>query len=221
MKALIIEDEELIANSIARGLKLHRFYVDTAYDGKTGYELAVEYEYDIILLDLMLPDMDGEELCRKLRHEKNNTYIIMLTAKRQTEDIVNGLNLGADDYITKPFDFSELIARIRALFRRNQDTKTNWLSYSDLKIDLDEGKVTIGSEEIVFSKKEFVMLEYLIRNKGIILTRNQILEHAWDRNVNIFTNVVDSHIKNIRKKLGDYGILIETVYGLGYRAKKI
>jgi len=143
----------------------------------------------------------------------------MLTAKKETDDIVNGLNCGADDYLTKPFEFSELLARIRALIRRNSKNKENILHSFNIKLYLDSERVEVGSEEIRLTKKEFMILEYLLREKGSVLSRNQILEHAWDRNVNTFTNVVDTHIKNLRKKLGRSGSKIETVFGSGYRIK--
>lgn len=219
MKILIIEDEKLIADSLKKGLEQHKFSVDTAYNGKDGYLLAQQFEYDVIILDLMLPDIQGEEICQKLRKDKINTYILMLTAKKQIDDIVSGLNYGADDYLTKPFEFSELLARIRALIRRTSENKENILYTSDIKLYLDKEKVIIGPEEIKLTKKEFMVLEYFLRNKGQVLSRNQILEHAWDRNVDIFTNVVDTHIKNLRRKLGKRNSIIEAIYGSGYRIK--
>jgi len=219
MKILIIEDEKLIADSLKKGLEQHKFSVDTAYNGKDGYLLAQQFEYDVIILDLMLPDIQGEEICQKLRKDKINTYILMLTAKKQIDDIVSGLNYGADDYLTKPFEFSELLARIRALIRRTSENKENILYTSDIKLYLDKEKVIIGSREIKLTKKEFMVLEYFLRNKGQILSRNQILEHVWDRNVDIFTNVIDTHIKNLRRKLGKRNSIIEAIYGSGYRIK--
>jgi len=165
----------------------------------------------------MLPDMQGEELCKKLRQEKNETYIIMLTAKKQLANIIDGLNYGADDYITKPFEFTELLARIRALMRRSSKNKENLFSYREIKLDLDKEQVFIEDKEIHLTKKEFMILEYLLRHKSQLISRNQLLEHAWDRNVDIFTNIVDTHIKNLRKKLGKCGNYIITIYGSGYR----
>jgi len=220
MKVLIIEDEKLIADIIKKGLEYHRFSVDVAYNGKTGYNLTQQYEYDVIILDLMLPDIPGEEVCKKIRQDGNNAYILMLTAKKQDEDIVNGLNYGADDYLTKPFDFSVLLARIRALLRRNSKVKENILQAGNIKLFIDQEKVMVDSKEIELTKKEYMVLEYLLRNKGQLLSRNQILEHAWDRNADIFSNIVDTHIKNLRKKLGKSGDIIETVYGSGYRIKE-
>lgn len=217
MKILIIEDEKSVADNIKTGLEQHKFTVDVAYTGSKGYELIKDYDYDVIILDLMLPDMEGEYLCRKLRKEKVESFILMLTAKKQIGNIVDGLNCGADDYLTKPFEFSELIARIRALLRRSSKNKENMLTVSDIKMDLDKEQVFAGGKEINLTKKEFMILEYLLRCKGQLISRNQILEHAWDRNVDIFTNIVDTHIKNLRKKLGKYSRFLETVYGSGYR----
>jgi len=217
MKVLIIEDEKLIADTLKRGLECHKFSVDVAYNGKDGYLLTQQFEYDIIILDLMLPDIQGEEICRMIRKDENKAYVLMLTAKKQVGDIVNGLNCGADDYLTKPFEFSELLARIRALLRRNSKNKENILQVCEMKLYIDKEKVTIGTKELKLTAKEFMILEYLLRNKGTVISRNQILEHSWDRNVDIFTNIVDTHIKNLRKKLGNYGAIIETIYGSGYR----
>ncbi len=217
MKILIIEDERLIAEGIKKGLENNRYTVDIAGTGREGYGLLTEFEYDLVILDLMLPDISGEDLCRMLRKEKNNVFIIMLTAKRDMENIIDGLNIGADDSITKPFEFSELLARIRALLRRNSEEKINILSDSGITIYLEEGKVFSGDNEARLTKKEFMILEYLIRNRNQLINRNQILEHVWDRNVDIFSNIVDTHIKNLRKKLGRNGTAIESVYGEGYR----
>jgi len=217
MKLLIIEDEKQVADSLKEGLEQHRFTVDIAYNGKDGYCLAQEYDYDIIILDLMLPDIDGEDLCRKLRDDKNKSFILMLTAKKQLDDIIQGLDCGADDYLTKPFEFSELLARIRALLRRSSENKSTVLSVSDISLDIKKEEVKIGGRKAQLTKKEYMILEYLLRNKGQLITRNQLLEHAWDRNVDIFTNVVDTHIKNLRKKLGKSGNIIKMIYGSGYR----
>ncbi len=217
MKILIIEDEKQVADNLKEGLEHHNYTADIAYDGGEGQHLAREYEYDIIILDLMLPDIDGEDLCRKLRDEGNKSFILMLTAKKHLDDIIGGLDCGADDYLTKPFEFSELLARIRALLRRSSEHKSNILSVSDIVLDTEKEEVSISSKEVQLTKKEYMILEYLLRNKGQLISRNQLLEHAWDRNVDIFTNVVDTHIKNLRKKLGKSGSIIKTIYGSGYR----
>jgi DNA-binding response OmpR family regulator len=217
MKILIIEDEKAVADNLKAGLKQHRFIAEVTYSGQEGYDMIKNYDYDIIILDLMLPDMRGEDLCRKIRKERVNSFIIMLTAKKQVENIVEGLNCGADDYLTKPFEFSELLARLRALLRRTSGDKENILEISDVKVYMNREQVFKGNSEIKLTKKEFMILEYLLRHRGQLMSRNQILEHAWDRNVDIFTNIIDTHIKNIRRKLGKSGMLIETVYGSGYR----
>ena len=217
MRILIIEDEKLIADNLKIGLEQHRFAVDVAYTGEDGYTLINDSDYDVIIMDLMLPGIHGEELCKRLRQEKNETFIIMLTAKKQLGNIIDGLNIGADDYISKPFEFTELLARIRALIRRSSKNKDNVLSYRGIKLDLDREQVFTGDGEVGLTKKEFMILEYLLRHKGQLISRNQLLEHAWDRNVDIFTNVVDTHIKNLRKKLGQSGQFITTIYGSGYR----
>lgn len=217
MKILIIEDEKLIADNLKAGLEQHRFAVDVVYSGEDGYALISDSDYDVIIMDLMLPDVQGEELCRRLRREKNEAFIIMLSAKKQLDNIIDGLNIGADDYITKPFEFAELLARIRALIRRSSKNNDNVLSYREIMLDLDKEQVFTKDKEVSLTKKEFMILEYLLRHKGQLISRNQLLEHAWDRNVDIFTNIVDTHIKNLRKKLGQSGKFISTIYGSGYR----
>jgi len=217
MKLLIIEDEKQVADNLKEGLEQHRYSVDVAYNGEDGYCLTQEFDYDIIILDLMLPDIDGEDLCRKLRDDGNQSFILMLTAKKQLDNIVKGLDCGADDYLTKPFEFSELLARIRALLRRSSEHKSNILGIFDISLDTKKEEVKISGREVQLTKKEYMILEYLLRNKGQLISRNQLLEHVWDRNVDIFTNVVDTHIKNLRKKLGRSGNVLKTVYGSGYR----
>ncbi len=217
MKILVIEDERSVADDLKTGLEQHSFIVDIAYAGDEGFRLTKEYDYDIIILDLMLPDITGEDLCRKIRKEKIGSFILMLTAKKQLENIIEGLNCGADDYLTKPFEFSELLARLRALLRRSSKNKENFLSSSGIGLDPGKEQAFQGGTEVKLTKKEFMILEYLLRHKGQVISRNQLLEHAWDRNVDIFTNVMDTHIKNLRKKLGKSGKLIQTVYGSGYK----
>ena len=217
MKILVIEDEKLIADILKKGLEYHKFSVDIAYCGNDGYLLTQQFEYDLVILDLMLPDISGEEVCKKIRQDKNNVFILMLTAKKLPEDIVNGLNFGADDFLTKPFEFSVLLARIRALLRRTSEQKENILEILNIRLFIDQEKVEVDSKEIELTKKEYMILEYLMRNKNQLLSRNQILEHAWDRNADIFSNIVNTHIKNLRKKIGKNGNIIETVYGSGYR----
>jgi len=217
MKILVIEDEREIADSLQEGLQSHRYTVDVAYDAGQGYDLNQDHDYDVILLDLMLPDMNGEDLCRTFRKEGCNSFILMLTAKKDLSNIVEGLDCGADDYLTKPFQFTELLARIRALLRRTSENKQNILRAGDIVLDLEKEEVTAGGKSVKLTKKEYMILEYLLRNAGNLVSRNQLLEHAWDRNVDIFTNVVDTHMKNLRRKLGKPARIIKTRYGSGYR----
>ncbi len=217
MKILVIEDERSVADDLKTGLEQHSFMVDVAYTGDEGFRLIQEYDYDIIILDLMLPDITGEDLCRRIRKEKIGSFILMLTAKKQLANIVEGLSCGADDYLKKPFEFSELLARLRALLRRTSKNKENILHSAGIKLHPDREQAYQGDREIKLTKKEFMILEYFLRHKGQMISRNQLLEHAWDRNVDIFTNVMDTHIKNLRKKLGKSGKLIQTVYGSGYK----
>lgn len=217
MKILVIEDEKSVADDLKAGLEQHSFIVDVAYTGKEGDKLIHEYDYDIIIMDLMLPDINGEDLCKKIRKDKISSFVLMLTAKKQLANIVEGLNCGADDYLTKPFEFSELLARLQALLRRSSKNKENVLYSSGIKLDPQRGQAFQDGIEIKLTKKEFMVLEYLLRHKGQVISRNQLLEHAWDRNVDIFTNVMDTHIKNLRKKLGKSGKFIQTVYGSGYK----
>ncbi|MBF0479944.1 MAG: response regulator transcription factor [Candidatus Omnitrophica bacterium] len=221
MRILIVEDEKHIADFIKKGLKEEGYSVDVAYDGEKGYFLAGTEEYDAIVLDLMIPKLDGISLCKKLRHERINTPIIILTAKDSVNDKVAGLDCGAEDYLTKPFAFKELLARIRVLLRKGSDQSPTQLCIDDLVMDLLSHKVTRAGEEIVLTTKEFVLLEYLIRNVDHVLSRTMIAEHVWDINFDTDTNVIDVHINALRKKIdqGRENKLIQTVRGRGYSIK--
>lgn len=179
MKVLIVEDEHKIANSIKQGLEQERFVVDVAYDGETGLDLATGEKYDIIVLDRMLPNLSGDEILTKLRDSNNHTPVLMLTAKGQTEDKVEMLNTGADDYLTKPFAFSELVARIKALGRRPQSTLKNELKVKDLCLNIQSFEVKRGDVQISLSSKEFSLLEYLMRYSGKIVKKDQIIMQVW------------------------------------------
>lgn len=222
MRILIIEDEHKIAQAIKRGLEQERWAADIAYDGEEGFDLAVGEEYDAIVLDLMLPKMDGLTLCKKLRGEENiHTPIIILTAKGQTEDKVEGLNCGADDYLAKPFAFAELVARLRALMRRPKKTAGQVLSCDNLTVDPVNFEVKRKGEPIILSKKEFALLEYMIRHAGQILTREQIINHVWNYEADILPNNVEVYMGYLRRKI-DQAFkgetpLIRTVRGFGYR----
>ncbi len=221
MRILAVEDERRIARNVKEGLEQERYAVDLAYDGLEGYDLAAGEEYDVIILDLMLPKMDGMTLCRKLREEKISTPILILTAKGQTKDKIEGLNAGADDYLTKPFSFEELLARLRSLTRRPKNLTGEVLTVGDLRLDSKNYQVKRGGEEIDLTAKEFALLEYLMRNAGLILSKEQIIAHVWSYEDEILLNTVEVYIRNLRKKLRDTGkgekALIKTRRGFGYQ----
>lgn len=222
MRILVVEDEHKIANSIKKGLEQEFYAVDLAFDGEYGFDLAATEEYDVIILDLMLPKIDGIKICKKLRKEENNhTPILMLTAKGQLDDRVKGLNSGADDYLVKPFAFSELLARLRALTRRPKQTLDNVLAYKDLTLNTLTFEVTRAGKQIRLSKKEFALLEYLLRHKGQVLAKDRIINHVWDYDADILPNTVEVYIGYLRKKIDrpfkKKKPLIQTVRGFGYK----
>ena len=222
MRILVVEDEHKIANSIKKGLTQESFAVDVAYDGEQGFGLASTEEYDVVILDLMLPKMDGLEICRKLRKEENiHTPILILTAKGAVEDKVEGLNSGADDYLAKPFAFSELLARVRALGRRPKQTLDTTLGVEDLTLNTLNYEVKRGGKEIRLSKKEYSLLEYLVRHKGKVLTKDQIIGNVWDYDADILPNTVEVYIGYLRDKIDrpfkNKKPLIHTVRGFGYK----
>jgi DNA-binding response OmpR family regulator len=221
MRILIIEDEHKIANSIKRGLEQENFAVDVSYDGIQGYDFATSEEHDVIILDLMLPGMDGVTICKKLREEGNHTPIIMLTAKGSLDNKVEGLNAGADDYLVKPFAFEELLARVRALSRRPQVKLDSKLKVGDLELDSISFVVTRADKNIVLSRKEFALLEFLLRNAGKIINKDSIIAHVWDYDADVLPNTVEVYIGYLRKKI-DLAFpkskqLIHTVRGFGYK----
>jgi DNA-binding response OmpR family regulator len=222
MRILVIEDEHKIANSIKKGLEQESYAVDVAYDGEYGFDLAATEDYDVIVLDLMLPKMDGVEVCRKLRkEEKVHTPILMLTAKGQLDDKIEGLNAGADDYLVKPFAFAELLARIRALTRRPKKTLDNVLSCKDLTLNTLTFEVKRAEKQIKLSKKEFALLEYLLRHKGRTLSKDQVINHVWDYDADVLPNTVEVYIGYLRNKIDrpfkNKSPLIQTVRGFGYK----
>ncbi len=219
MRILLVEDEERLSNNIKKGLTEQGFAVDTAYDGEEGEFLAETEEYDLILMDLMLPKKDGVSVCKSLRERKIKTPILMLTAKSQLEDKVVGFEAGADDYLTKPFAFEELKARIYALIRRSHGETETTLSVSDLQLDPKKHTVIRGDIEIKLTPKEFSVLEFLLTHKNEIVTRTQIIEHVWDMNFEGISNVVDVFITTLRKKIdkGNSKALIHTLHGVGYK----
>lgn len=221
MRILVVEDEKKIAAFIKRGLKEEGYAVDVASDGEEGYRMITENDYDLILLDLLLPKRDGISLCRQIRQDAVQTPIIMLTAKSAVADKVTGLDAGANDYITKPFAFEELLARIRVLLRNTVQATTK-LQAADLVLDLLTHKVTRAGQEIILSSKEFALLEYLMRNTDTVVTRTMIYEHVWDIAFDTNTNVIDVYINYLRNKIdsGHEKKLIHTVRGRGYVLKE-
>lgn len=218
MRILLIEDERKVSEFIKKGLEEQSYTVDTAYDGKEGERLAGYNEYDVIILDVLLPQQDGWKTCKNIREIGVKTPILMLTSLGETEDKIKGLDLGADDYLTKPFAFDEFLARIRALIRRISGSESAALKIDDLVVDLLERKVQRSGKEITLTQKEFGLLEYLLRNKRKVLTRTQISEHVWGIDFDTGSNVVDSYIKLLRKKIDkDFPKpLIHTIVGVGY-----
>jgi len=221
MRILVIEDEIKIAAFLKRGLKEEGYAVDQATDGEQGYFLASTQEYDLIILDLMLPGMDGISLCRKLRSEGNEVKILILSARDKVKEKVMGLDAGADDYLTKLFSFEELLARVRALLRKKKGGSSTRLQVADLSMDLLTHKVMRAGREIELTAKEFSLLEYLMLNAGTVVTRTMIAEHVWDVNFDTFTNVIDVFLSYLRNKIDREfpKKLIQTVRGRGYMLK--
>lgn len=219
MRILLVEDEHKIANSIKKGLEQELFAVDVVYNGIEGYDLSVTEEYDLIILDRLLPGIDGVEICKRLREHAIHTPILLLTAKGQVEDRVEGLNAGADDYVTKPFAFEELLARIRALTRRPKTTLGQVLSVDSLKLDMLTFSVEREGKHLTLSSKEFSLLEYLMRHTGKVITKEQIINHVWDYDANILPNTVEVYIKLLRGKIDKpfKKPLIHTIRGFGYK----
>lgn len=223
MRILVIEDEHRIANTIKKGLEQERYAVDVAYDGEKGLDLATVESYDVIVLDLMLPKVDGLTICKTLRSNNNHVPILILTAKDQVRDKIEGLDNGADDYLAKPFSFDELLARIRALGRRPKELLSNTLSISDLSLDTKTFVVKRNKKEISLSGKEFALLEYLIRNKERVVTKDEIISHVWDYDSNILPNTVEVYIRNLRNKIDKpfkEKELIHTARGFGYKVSE-
>jgi heavy metal response regulator len=219
MRILLVEDEPQIADFIARGLSESGYSVDTARDGEEAVQWPSVAEFDVIILDVMLPLMDGLEVCRTLRSQGIRTPILMLTARDAVEDRVLGLDSGADDYLVKPFAFAELLARVRALIRREPVLLSNTLQVGDLVMDTVTRQVTRSGANIELTAKEYSLLEYLMRHPNQVLSRTVIAEHIWNYDFANATNVIDVHVKNLRKKLdeGHETKLIHTVRGAGYR----
>lgn len=221
MRILLVEDDRRLCGVIKRGLLEESYAVDVAYDGEDGEYLAETTPYDLIVLDIMLPKKDGIEICQGLRLKKVNTPILMLTAKDAVEDRVRGLDAGADDYLVKPFAFNELLARIRALLRREGVTKSPRLQVGDLALDTLTREVWRGQRAVELTSKEYVILEYFMRHPNMVITRTMLEEHAWDYEFDSLSNLIDVYIRRLRRKIdeGEKDSLIQTVRGAGYRLK--
>ncbi|MBU1017334.1 response regulator transcription factor [Patescibacteria group bacterium] len=222
MKILVVEDEVKLANAIKRALELQRYAVDLAYDGETGLDLAIGESFDLIILDLMLPKINGLEICQKIRKEGIATPILILTAKGQISDKVSGLDVGSDDYMVKPFSFEELFARICALVRRSSNVVETILQVKDLTMDPATFKVQRGGKLITLSPKEFSILEYLIKHKNKVVTKEQIVTQVWNYDSDVLPNTVEVHIKHLRDKIDVpfNSSLIRTVRGFGYEIRE-
>lgn len=218
MRILVVEDEKKVASFIKKGLEEEFYSVDLAYDGKEGFKLALSDEYDLIILDIMLPFKDGISLMKELREEKIITPLLLLTAKDTTSDKIGGLDSGADDYLTKPFAFEELLARVRALLRRHSAIKSLQLKADDLILDTQTHGVSRKGTEIILTGKEYSILEYLLRNKNRVVSRTLLSEHVYDYHFDSNTNIIDVYINKLRNKI-DKGFdkqLLFTVRGVGY-----
>ncbi|MDR3578999.1 MAG: response regulator transcription factor [Oryzomonas sp.] len=218
MKILVVEDEKKVASFIKRGLEDDNYQVSVSYDGLDGFKQAREGEYNLVIMDMMLPKKDGMEVVKDLRESGNRVPVLMLTARNNMEDIVSGLDAGSDDYLTKPFAFAELLARVRALLRRGEQDRGAEIRFSDLRLDPVSHKVWRDSKEIDLTSKEYGLLEYLMRNPNAVLSRAMIAEHVWDYAFDSFTNIIDVYVNYLRKKIDkDFPTkLIHTVRGQGY-----
>lgn len=222
MRILIVEDEPALLKSISRRLREEGYSVDTAEDGEEGQDLIEVVEYDCIILDIMLPVIDGLTVLKHIRNKGIKIPVLLLTARDAIEDKVKGLDLGADDYLTKPFSFDELLARIRALLRRQNESKETILKAADLILDTVSHTVSRGGNDIELTAKEYAILEYMLRNKGRLLTRSQIADHVWNYDFEGNSNIVDVYIRYLRKKIDDDfdSKLLHTVRGSGYMLKE-
>jgi two-component system, OmpR family, response regulator len=223
MYILYVEDEAKIAEFVQAGLKEQGFLVDYCNNGNDGYERALELEYDAIVLDIMVPGKDGLAILKGLRRAGSNTPVLLLTARNELDDRLEGLNLGADDYLSKPFFVEELVARIHAVVRRGSGDRQNFLTVGAIKLDRLSREVTCNSQSIELTTREFNLLEYLMRSPGRVLTRTQILEHVWGYDFNPSTNIVDVCIQRLRKKIEPLGgaRCIDSIRGVGYRFCKL
>jgi two-component system copper resistance phosphate regulon response regulator CusR len=218
MRCLLIEDEKKVADFVARGLRAERFAVDVANDGDTGWDLASRFDYDLVILDLMLPGITGTELLERIRRKSGGTPVLILTARDATRDKVRHFEAGADDYLTKPFAFAELLVRAKALLRRGPINQASVLRAGDLELDRLSQHVRRAGKRIILTSKEYALLEYLLSNAGRVLSRTMIIEHVWDQSFQGLTNIVDVYVRHLRTKVdeGHPRKLIRTVRGAGY-----
>jgi heavy metal response regulator len=221
MRILLVEDDKNVARFISKGLKENLFLVDLASDGEEGFELITQEKYDLIILDILLPKMDGWQVLQKIKEKGIETPVIILTARDSTPDVVKGLNLGADDYLIKPFSFSELLARMRAILRRGKIQRPTELKVANLVLHQMTREVYRDTVRIDLTSKEYALLEYFMQNTGLILTRTMLLEAVWDYNFDPMTNVIDVHINHLRNKIDrDFTPkLLHTIKGVGYVLK--
>jgi DNA-binding response OmpR family regulator len=221
MRILIIEDQKKLVAYLKKGLENKSYSVDFSYDGEDGEKTALYGEYDLIILDILLPTKDGIEICKNIRKKNIHTPVLMLTAKDSIDDKILGLDVGADDYLIKPFAFGELLARIRALLRRPNKKVPEILTGQDIIMDNSNYTVKKHNKILNLTLKEYSVLEYLLRNKGLVLNREQILDHCWDFAYDSFSNIVDVYIKRLRKKIDDGDEkYIQTIRGVGYKFKE-
>jgi two-component system copper resistance phosphate regulon response regulator CusR len=218
MRILVIEDEHKVADIIVRGLRAERFAVDVAYDGGKGWEMASVYDYNLIILDLMLPGITGGEILRRLRRAKMEVPVLVLTARVSTAEKVETFEAGADDYLTKPFAFAEMLVRVKALLRRGSASHSSVLRVGDLEMDRLSQQVKRAGKKIDLTSKEYALLEYLAANAGRVLSRTMIIEHVWDQSFEGLTNIVDVYVRHLREKIDEDHSekLLRTVRGVGY-----
>ena len=221
MRLLVVEDEKKVASFIKQGLEEEGYAVDVAWDGEKGLEMALDRVHDLLILDISLPKMDGLQVLKKLRQQRVNIPVLLLTVRATIEDKILGLDAGADDYLTKPFAFQELVARVRALLRRRAEAEPALLQVADLILDPARRVVSRGGEKIELTAKEFALLEYFMRNPGRVLTRTLMIEHVWNYDFDTMTNIIDVYVAYLRKKVdsGREPKLIHTVRGVGYVLK--
>jgi two-component system copper resistance phosphate regulon response regulator CusR len=218
MRLLIVEDDRKLAEFVARGLRAERFAVDIAADGREGQRYLEAYRYDLLILDLMLPQLSGGELLRRVRQTQSQLPVLVLTARDATDDKVSQFEAGADDYLTKPFDFAELVVRVKALLRRAPLERAEVLRCADLELNRHTQQVRRGGQRIDLTAKEFAVLEYLMSSPGRVFSRTMILEHVWDQSFEGVTNIVDVYVRYVRRKVDEPFLvkLIHTVRGVGY-----